>query len=203
MKRRKDLVAKKKSRRNKGYDYKGVYSKLFASETDYIDIHPELHRYKMVYKELQKLNNVKTLIDVGCGEGSLIRGLQVKFPDMTISSADLDNFHNIEGVEFKAINLAEKETLFTVDEPFDLLTCLDVLEHIEQRGIIDIIEWFSVISKKQILTIANHSSVHNGEQLHKICKDMDWWTPRIEKHLNILDVDYDTVNLYILKTESK
>ncbi len=185
------------------YDYKTVYKNLFESKTDYIGFHPELNRYKTVYKTLKELNNVETLIDIGCGEGSLIRGLQEKFPDIQISCADLDNFHNIKNVEFNPINLAKKETFFDVEKPFDLLTCLDVLEHIDKHSIDNIFQWFSKISDRQVLTIANHSSIHSGEQLHKIMKKFRWWKPRIKKHLQILDVNFDTLNLYTVRTKSK
>ena len=72
-------------------------------------------------------------------------------------------------------------------EEFDLLTCLDVMEHIEKKYVNNIIQNFSRISNYAVLSIANHSDILNGVELHLIQEDMSFWKPLLENYFKIID----------------
>lgn len=187
-------------------DYKSTYSELFST-VEYSRHNETEFRYQLVLEYL-KNNNVKKIIDISSGRGVMLDMIKKQYPHIEITSTDLSKFHDVDVKEFREVDLSNKDTLFEVDEKYDLLTCLDVLEHLDDSFIKDVFEWFSKISKKQILTIANHSEIQNGVEIHTIQEDMSYWSPIIEGFLTINEVDHKTFihmgkphYLYILKTE--
>lgn len=188
-------------------DYKNTYKTLFNTETYSIHNSTE-YRYQLVLDYL-KNNNVKKLIDISSGRGVMLGLIKEQFPNIEIVSTDLEKFHNIDVSKFHEVDLSKEETLFDVDEKFDLLTCLDVLEHLDKSFIDKVFKWFSRISKHQIMTIANHSEIMNGVEIHTIQEDMSYWRPVIEDYLNIDEEDSKTFihmgrphYLYVLKTNN-
>jgi hypothetical protein len=86
---------------------------------------------------------------------------------------------------------------------FELLTCLDVLEHIEKKCVDDVLHNFSLISEYSVLTIANHSDVLNGVELHVIQEKMTFWLPYLNKYFEVLDQrEHYNGRLYLLILKS-
>ena len=132
-------------------DYKETYKNLFGTN-DY-SIHQETeYRYQLVLNYL-KNNNVKTLVDISSGRGVMLQLIKREFPNVKIISTDLERFHEVEVEEFREVDLSDKSTQFTTPTKYDLLTCLDVLEHLDKSFINNVFKWFSEVSKNQILTI--------------------------------------------------
>ena len=59
------------------------------------------------------------------------------------------------------------------------------------------------------MTIANHSEIMNGVEIHTIQEDMSYWRPIIKNYLNIDEEDSKTFihigkphYLYVLKTNN-
>ena len=122
------------------------------------------------------------MLDVGSGRGLYLDTVRKNFPDVRIVSSDLENFHN-KNYEFRKINLSvkkDREDIASLD--LDYLTCLDCLEHLDEYFIEDVIFSFSEAAKLSFLSIANHSDVINGVELHTIRRDTSFWTPLIEKY---------------------
>ena len=155
-------------------------------------------------------NKVKSIVDIGSGTGSVIKLINKKYPSVKVVSCDLDKFHNIN-CEFIKIDLSNSETYKSINgREFDLLTCLDVLEHLEKDHIDNVMLLFSKLCKNAIFTIANHSDVQNGIELHTIIEDMSYWEPNVTKYFEITSVktyEYPQINginyLYVLTTKSK
>lgn len=188
-------------------DYKETYTKLFSTKNYSIHNFNEL-RYQIT-NDVVKKNNIKNIIDIGSGRGVLLDFLIEENPEIKILSTDLENFHNLN-FDFKKIDLSDNKTFFEVNEKYELLSCLDVLEHLEENLLDDVFSWFSKISENQVLTIANHSEILNGKEIHLIQENLDYWEPIILNHLEIISKETKVFYhmgrphyLYILITKSK
>jgi cyclopropane fatty-acyl-phospholipid synthase-like methyltransferase len=165
-------------------------------------------RYQIT-NDVVKKNNVKNIIDIGSGRGVLLDFLIEENPEIKILSTDLENFHNLN-FDFRKIDLSDNKTFFEVNEKYELLSCLDVLEHLEENLLDDVFSWFSKISENQVLTIANHSEILNGKEIHLIQENLDYWEPIVLNHLEIISKETKVFYhmgrphyLYILITKSK
>ena len=82
--------------------------------------------------------NEKNVIDIGSGRVPVLLELIEKFPSSQIVSCDLKKFHDIE-VPFRKLNLTiekDRDELLKEFPLFDFLTCMDVLEHIEENNVV-------------------------------------------------------------------
>ncbi len=59
------------------------------------------------------------------------------------------------------------------------LVCTDVLEHIPPDQIDRTIEALHALAPAAFFGIANHSSIHNGHELHVIQQGFGWWIRKI------------------------
>lgn len=81
----------------------------------------------------------------------------------------------------------DRENILTKYPTFDFLTCLDVLEHIEELYVEDIMQFFSKVAKKSLVIVANHSDIQNGTELHLIQKPLFWWESLFIKYFKIIE----------------
>lgn len=165
-------------------NYIDVYEKAFT--------HPTYSQYDEREFKLQYLLDYikkdipKTVIDVGSGRGNLLKLIKDNFPSIKLMSVDLNKFHNID-VDFMQINLSLPEDRVRLSSiKYDLVTCFDVLEHLDKFFIEDVLFVFSKIAPISILTIANHSDILDGIELHTIQEDFTYWGALIEKYFDII-----------------
>ena len=191
-------------------NYLEVYNNSFINDS--YSVHDEnTVRYQHCMNYL-KLNKVNTIIDIGSGRGVMLKMIKSNFHDIKIVSADLNKYHSIDDIDFIKLDLSNEQDRNILLEKyennkFDLLICLDVLEHLNKSFIESVINLFSKISKQCILTIANHSDILNGVELHTIQEDFTFWAPLIKTHFDILNYnEYYLVNnkpkLYIINCKS-
>lgn len=64
----------------------------------------------------------------------------------------------------------------------------DVMEHIPPDQIDDTLAALSKLSPSVFLGIANHSSIHNGHELHVIQEDIEWWKRKVGAHFPNVEV---------------
>lgn len=125
----------------------------------------------------------KTIIDFGCGTGSLKKALEHKY-DFT------EYDPGIEG----------KETL--PDTPCDLLVCTDVLEHIEPDYLEKTLEVIDrLYTKCAFLVIACNpakETLPDGRNAHLIQKPPKWWASKFD-NIEHYEAKKSRVVLWILK----
>lgn len=103
----------------------------------------EYSRYVYIHKMMKGILNgkVKTLCDIGCGTGKLIRafegsGLKLKGIDVSEDNLNLAR-HRIGPL---SATLLENRDVFDLNEQFDLVFLLEVLEHIkDDRRLLDLL----------------------------------------------------------------
>lgn len=139
-------------------------------------------------KKFIKSINPTSVLNVGSGRGNLERILQQE--SFSLSSCDLDNFLE-EGIStnFFKVDLSDPEDLQKLPK-CDVLTCLDVLEHLEEAHIDSILKRFSEVSNACYFTIANHSDILGGKELHLIQKPSEFWTPVLEKYFKVDSLEH-------------
>ena len=188
-------------------NYLDIYTNSFSnpaySKDGYID--PK-NKYIIDCIRDEHVNNI---IDISSGRGALVKLIKVIFPDIKILSTDLKKFHE-ENVDFIKLDLSivEDRNKLIDNEIYDLLTCMDVLEHLDKSFIDDVLYMISNISKTVILTIANHSDIFDGVELHTIQEDYTYWGPLLSKYFDTVYYEEKYFingkpKLYLLKLKTK
>ncbi len=139
----------------------------------------------------------KSVLDYGCGKGSLFNSIPVTASNINTSWHQYD-----PGILLK-------------DEPptgkYDLVCCIDVLEHIEPEHLdITLVEIKELIKKLGYFVISTRKAVHilpDGRNAHLIIRSAKWWMnviadifplmktthcpPRDELYVTVASNDYD------------
>ena len=130
-------------------------------------------------------NNVKIILDYGCGKGELLGwflpGIKVTNYDPAIPRWSAD------------------------PAPQDYLLCADVLEHIEPRCIEDVIKHIlSKFNKKALLGISlveSRKFLSDGRNSHLLIKPIEWWIGLLQKFCTIEQIEF--VNGVVTVTDPK
>jgi 2-polyprenyl-3-methyl-5-hydroxy-6-metoxy-1,4-benzoquinol methylase len=175
-------------------DYHNVYKGCFSNPSYSAHHHIQ---YDYVIQHMKENLQVapKSVIDIGSGRGQLIRMIRNHYPETEITSADLEKFHQESVSNFIQCDLSKAECREELKKTatYDLATCTDVFEHLDESFIEDVIATLAELAPNAIYAIANHSDVINGIELHTIQRDHTWWIVLLEKYYTILDFksDYD------------
>lgn len=112
-----------------------------------------------------------SLLDVGAGRGE------------TLEMATHAGFDPVRGVECVPLLLDHRIDygvawdLPAADDAFDVVTCIDVLEHIRREDIeASLAEMARVARRKVFIGVANHDSRREGVQLHVTRLPYEEWT---------------------------
>jgi SAM-dependent methyltransferase len=109
------------------------YDKLWATKWGDANTSGPFHRHlRRIIKRLITPLEFETVLDAGCGQGTLLRELRAEFPHIKLTGTDISPL---------AIDLARQtvpegkfwvldSTKEHLDERFDLIVCSEVLEHI-------------------------------------------------------------------------
>lgn len=142
--------------------------------------------YQLVLNSLSEIRNVRHCLDIGSGRGLMIRYLHENRPEIEVSSVDLEKFHDFD-VNFTTVDLSKPNPLGAVSRVYDLATCLDVMEHLPPEVLDRVFESISRISVLQAFTIANHSDVINGVELHLTQENISFWRQKILQYFDIFE----------------
>ena len=110
------------------------YEKSWQPWHDRTALGPGLRHIRRMVMGMIKKIDFKTCLDAGCGEGSLLMDIHAHFPDAKLYGIDFSNTaiktaqKNIPGVKIHEMDLTHQSLL----QKFDLVTCVDVLEHIKE-----------------------------------------------------------------------
>lgn len=111
-----------------------------------------------------------SILDYGCGQGSLARKLRALWIGADVSEYD------------PAIPGKDR-----VERQFDMVVCTDVLEHIEPHKLPIVIEHLYSLTKKVLfLVVATRPSnkfLSDGSNAHLIIQPSSWWQERLENPL--------------------
>src|SRR6185295_13503483 len=107
----------------------------------YLEDNPQYHVEDSPWKAAQVLKMlarhafpVRTVAEVGCGAGEILRQLQLKLPsDTTFAGYEISPqaIALARARENDRLRFHQADLLATEVGPFDLLLCMDVFEHVE------------------------------------------------------------------------
>lgn len=186
---RKPSNAKKTFRhvRNKVIDYHWIYEFLHAKHPKYGGNPTREFEFTIMTQRLQ-FNHI---LDVGCGNGQLLKWLQksnptAKLHGCDIAQAALDKV-KLDNVDLK---LSKAQSLDFPDVEFDLVTCMDVLEHVDSTDIPQAIKELHRVSKSHVLIQTDDADCledkylvdteYDGLELHAKRAKL-WWEANITK----------------------
>lgn len=128
-------------------------------------------KYEEVVAKFCKSVEAKTALDYGCGKGKL------NFP---------------EEVEVRRYDPAIEEYQKCPENPADLVTCIDVMEHVEAEFVGPVLDHISKLTSKKaffvISTRLAHHKLPNGWNTHRTVRAPDWWLSRLKRLYKDVDV---------------
>ncbi|MCB2106639.1 MAG: hypothetical protein KDE14_03010 [Rhodobacteraceae bacterium] len=152
-------------------DYRKMLADLHASSPQF----GELPNKEFVLEGLGSLigsTNAKTLLDYGCGKGVLKQHAAALWPDVEVFEYD----PAIPGKD-------------TLPQPADIVACIDVMEHIEQELVDDVMDYLAVLTKHVFFTTIALSpafkTLPDGRNAHITLMPPDWWFAKIQARFTV------------------
>jgi SAM-dependent methyltransferase len=113
----------------------------------------------LIYALEQYFPKAKAFLEIGCGTGFVLQGIEKAFPQLTLSGSEIFS----AGLEFASQRLS-RTTLFQMDareipfsEQFDVIGAFDVLEHItDDRKVLEQMYQATKIGGGIIVTVPQH-----------------------------------------------
>lgn len=156
-------------------DYKKeYYEQEVFWEYDYSKIPAEKERIKEIIEIIR--SDVRSILDVGCGNGTFVNTLNSALPDKFDKTVGLDSSKEaLKYVKTEKINGSITNLPFE-DNSYDLVTCLEILEHLPQedfkKGILEL----QRVSKKYIIiTVPNDQDLERSLVMCPKC--YCWFNP--------------------------
>ena len=115
--------------------FEALASRWWDKNSEFKPLH-DINPLRLNYVEAKAGLNGKTIIDVGCGGGILsesmaARGAQVTGIDMGNAPLKVARLHSLEsGIPVDYQNISAEVMASTHPESFDIVTCLEMLEHV-------------------------------------------------------------------------
>lgn len=110
-------------------------------QTEYIQKNPNMHlsdsfeKFSQISKLLGKESKYDSILDVACGGGLVTKELQKRFKPKKIIGIDISRAMIKRAKEYDSENLIKWKVgdifEYNVKEKFDLVTCVDILEHVD------------------------------------------------------------------------
>ena len=134
-----------------------------------------LAEYKYNIFDLIKKNNVKTILDYGCGKA--------KFHPILFNNKKLPD--SPMGINITKYDPAVSEYSNKPTGTYDLVLCIDVLEHVQEDKIEEVLEDLFNYGNKIFLTITCYPAIQiltNGKNAHYTIKEPDWWKEKLKRY---------------------
>jgi 2-polyprenyl-3-methyl-5-hydroxy-6-metoxy-1,4-benzoquinol methylase len=123
-------------------------------------------KWSPVVDELLRKYQCRSMLDYGCGQGSLVRTLS-------------NEFRYKPEVAFREYDPAIPGKSEVPTAPADLVVCTDVLEHIESDKIFAVMQHLSKLTGRLLFAVISlvptGKTLSDGRQAHILIRSVDWW----------------------------
>jgi len=144
-------------------------AKLFHKQNKNNWIGEALAEYKHDINKIIKEFDVKSILDYGCGKAEFQKYIFEKNLKITNFDPAYEEF-------------SKKPVGF-----FDLVLCIDVMEHIEESKVEEVFADIFSYSNKVFLTISCYPAIQtlpNGKNAHYTIKEPNWWENKLKPYEN-------------------
>jgi len=134
-----------------------------------------LAEYKHNVFNLIKENNVKTILDYGCGKAKFH---SILFNNKKVPGSPMDV--DITPYDPAIAKFANKPT-----GQYDLVLCVDVMEHVQEDKVEEVLKDIFTFSNRIFLTITCYPATQvllNGKNAHYTIKEPDWWKEKLKPY---------------------
>ena len=133
-----------------------------------------LGEYKHQIWDIIHRKNIKTVLDYGCGKAS--------FHKLLFNNPRTPGAPNIQitGYDPAYPPFSNKPT-----GKFDLVLCIDVMEHIQEDQIDNVLKDIFTFSDRVFITISCYEATQtllNGKNAHYTIKEPDWWKEKLKPY---------------------
>lgn len=121
---------------------------------------------RYINKANQKQRNITSVLDFGCGTGTLTEYIRGNCPGVMVYQYD----PSIRGIDKLR------------DEQYDLIVSVDVLEHVEPQNLAETLAWMNEHTHRQVHHIDCNDTkdrLPDGRDVHLIIQEPEWWEPRV------------------------
>ena len=128
------------------------------------------------YEDFIKALKPQSALDYGCGQGGLLNHLKYIPKRVQYDPA-----------------IPEYDTL--PEGTFDLVICSDVLEHIPESGLNDVLAKIAEYSKNAVIAVSVIKAFEilpNGQNAHCTVKPKEWWSDLLNKYFDKVDFVFET-----------
>lgn len=194
-----DLETKEKNKYLKAWNIEG---RAYAAYSPGLELSNHID-----FLNFFKSNGVKSILDAGIGSGKLCK----KMIEMGFDCHGVDIADNC--LDEDLLNLTDKiltigtlwDSSLFMDNQFDAIVCLDVLEHIPtnyiERVIDNLYRWTKRYLLLQIALFQDYFGSKVGEPLHLTVQPKFWWDTKLIK-INIIDSiilkNKDSIDVYAI-----
>ena len=141
------------------------YNKGWETEWDDMKKYGPFSRHlrRLLINQLQKIS-FKSLLDVGCGQGSFLLELQKTFPGVQFHGSDFSGSaidlarEKISNCDFSVMDITSN----TLNKKFDVVICSEVLEHIDDDR--EAIKNLHAMTGKYLLVSSPQGRMRNFEE---------------------------------------
>lgn len=155
-------------------------------------------------------SSIKRVLDVGCGFGqgvAMCRNKGIEAYGVDIAEGLLPYWQMANITQFCTNSSADK--IPYPDNHFDLITCFDVLEHIPEEGIDDVLkEMYRIGTSDYLMSICltlSFSKMFDGSEPHLLVKPLDWWMDKLEEigfHCKQMNLSVSQTHLLLSATKN-
>jgi SAM-dependent methyltransferase len=136
-----------------------------------------LAEYKHNIYEIIKNNNIKTILDYGCGKAKFH---SILFNNKKIPGSPL-------GIDITKYDPAIAQYANKPTGTYDLVLCIDVMEHVQEDKVDEVLkDIFQLFSNRSIfnnyLLSCNCRYYLNGKNAHYTIKEPDWWKEKLKPY---------------------
>ena len=129
-----------------------------------------LGRLSAAVGRIEEEFGIKSLLDYGTGKGNVVKKLRGELSGMQVDGYDP----------------AVEEWGEHPNQKYDILTCLDVLEHVEINSIDAVLEDIKALTTKFCFLFIDLQpavkTLNDGRNAHVLLAPSDWWTSKIAMH---------------------